>query len=122
MKTLETRKAIKEELSKHCEHIYYGQADDNAAFPYAVFSIEEISKNDLVPMYELEINVVGYGKDTSYVENICDNIESGMDHMTVNADHIAFTLYFDRKNNVTAEDRNIIRRLMTFSFNLYERG
>ena len=122
MKTLEARKAIKEELSKYCEHIYYGQADDNAAFPYAVFSIEEISKNDLVPMYELEINVVGYGKDTSYVENICDNIERGIDHLTVNAENVSFTLYFERKNNVTEEDRNIIRRRITFSFNLYERG
>lgn len=120
MKTIEVRREIEALIKSACPNVYYGQANDKASFPYAIYTVEEVTKIDLTPACELEINVVGYGRDTSAIENICDRIESDMDHLTIIGDKVSFTLYFERKNNVFADDRNIIRRRMVFTFNLYE--
>lgn len=121
MKTINCRKTIKALIDGVCSNVYYAQADENASFPYAIFSVEEVSKIDLVPLCELEVNVVGYGRDTSEVENICDALEKQLDHLTINENGVSFTLYFERKNTVNSEDRAIVRRRLVWSFNLYEK-
>jgi hypothetical protein len=72
-------------------------------------------------MYELEINVMDYGTNTSTVEDLCDSIQSLFNKKVVITNDIGVYFYTDRRNTVDEEDRNIIRRRLTFSAYLYER-
>lgn len=102
--------------------IYFGQADETAQLPYVIYDLQTVSMMDGVRLCELEFNVVGYGRDTLPIENLCDKIERLFDHRTFNENDVSFTSYFDGKNRVDSEDRQIIRRRLVFNFNLYERG
>ena len=119
--TTEARKAVRAKLLEATGNVYYGQAPEDAAFPYAIFTLETVSKSDLVALCELEVNVVDHSRDSSTCESICDTIEQLLDHEVISTDAVLFEPLFERKNAVSAEDRAIVRRRMTFSFNLYGR-
>ena len=72
-------------------------------------------------MLELEVNVMDYGTDTSAAETLADAIQAAFDKNVVITDDIAVYFYIDRRNNPVEEDRNIIRRRLTFTTYLYER-
>lgn len=121
METIEARKLIDAAMRTAGCSVYYGQAEEKAAFPYAIYSVDTISTIDCVEYCQLEVNVVDYGRDTSTAENIADTIKHIFDHNTFDSDAVSFTVYFDRKNNVEAEDRKIVRRRLVFDFNLYRK-
>ena len=121
-KTTSARAVIKTAMANIAWPVYYQQADEKAALPYVVYSVDTINNADFVDRCELEFNVVGYGRDTSPVEDMTDTIYNIFDHQTFFTDEVSFTTYFERKNNVEEPDRKIIRRRMTFFFDLYERG
>lgn len=120
-KIIEMRKAVKAELETIFSHVYYGAADDTTAFPYAIFTIEEVSMIDGVCGCELEINAVDYGRNTATIEQKTADAVKAFDHKYFENQSIAYISYFDRKNNVASEDLNIIRRRIVFSVNLYEK-
>ena len=120
--TTNARKTIVSALSGIGFPVYFGEADETAQLPYVIYDLQTVSMFDGVRMCELEINVVGYGRDTTPVENVCDRIERVFDHKTFNENDVSFTSYFERKSRVDSEDRKIIRRRLVFNINLYERG
>lgn len=102
--------------------IYYQQAQANPPKQYIVYTLDEVMREDGRIVYELEINAMDYGTDTGNVEDLADNIQAAFDHkVSIGAD-IAVYFNAEQKNAVTEEDRNIIRRRLTFSAYLYERN
>lgn len=121
-KTAELRKAVKQIIESVCDlPCYYGQAQDDHPFDFVVYSVDEIMRTDGKIVYETEVNVSGYGHDTLSIEDISDRIQSAFDaHLSINDDIVVY-FYAETKNVVQEEDRNVIRRRLTFSTNLYER-
>ena len=123
-KTVALREVVKEVLASIAPGgtaIYYGQAEKGAGHRYIVFTLDEVLREDERTTLELEVNVMDYGLDTSYAEDLSDDIQAGFDKLVRIENEIAVYFYIDRRNSPTEEDRNIIRRRLTFSTYLYER-
>jgi len=119
-RTYNFRKSVRTKLLTVMTKVTYGAATGND-FPCAVFRYEDVSAMDGVILGELEINVLGYGRDTETIENNCDSIINLLDHVYCEETTIAYTSYFERKNNVESDDPNIIRRRLVFSVKLYDK-
>lgn len=100
---------------------YYQQAQEDHPKIYAVYTIDLIDNTDERYLYELEINVMDYGTDTSTVEDLADDIQAAFDKKVELNSDIGIYFFADRRNAVEEEDRNILRRRLTFSTYLYER-
>ena len=100
---------------------YYQQAQSDHPKIYAVYTIEQIDLTDGRYTYEVEINIVDYGDDTAPIENLADTIQQAFDKLVVINDDVGVYFYIDRRNSVEEEDRNSLRRRLTFSTYLYER-
>lgn len=100
---------------------YYQQAQKEHPQMYAVYTLDMIDNTDERITYELEINVMDYGTDTAAVEDLADMIQTLFNKKVVINDDIGVYFYADRRNVVEEEDRNILRRRLTFSTYLYER-
>jgi hypothetical protein len=123
-KTVALREVVKEVLASIAPEgtaIYYGQAEKGAGHRYIVFTLDEVLREDERTTLELEVNVMDYGKDTATVENLADTIQTAFNKYVVINDNIGVYFYSDRRNSVEEEDRNILRRRLTFSAYLYER-
>lgn len=122
-KTLDLRAVVSGILNtivNGAEKVYFQQAEKGAQ-KYIVYTLDEVLREDERTSLELEVNVVDYGADTSAVDTLADTIQATFDKKVVIADNIAVYFYIDRRNNVTEEDRLVLRRRLTFSTYLYER-
>lgn len=123
-RTLALRTVVVEQLATvmpEGSKIYYQQAQKEHPKIYAVYTLDMIDLLDGRLTYELEINVMDYGTDTSTVEDLADNIQALFNTKVVINNDIGVYFYADRRNAVEEEDRNILRRRLTFSTYLYER-
>jgi hypothetical protein len=123
-KTLALRTAVVSELAKVLPQgmaAYYQQAQKTAPEAYAVYTIEEIDNTDERLTYELEINLVMHGHDTSTIEDLADAVQKHFNKLVKITEDVGVYFYADRRNNVEEEDRTILRRRLTFSTYLYER-
>ena len=102
--------------------IYYQQAQNDHPKIYAVFTLNMVSLIDGRYTYELEINVMDYGEDTSAIENLADSIQAVFNKLVIINDYIGVYFYAEMRNSVEEEDRNALRRRLTFSTYLYERN
>lgn len=102
--------------------VYYQQAQDDHPKVYAVYTIDMVDLTDGKYSYEIEINVMDYGTDTSTLENLADSIQKAFNQLVEINENVGVYFYADRRNSVEEEDRNILRRRLTFSAYLYERG
>lgn len=103
------------------EKVYFQQAEKERPCKYLVYTFDTVLREDEREMLELEVNVMDYGTDTSAAETLADAIQAAFDKNVVITDDIAVYFYIDRRNNPVEEDRNIIRRRLTFTTYLYER-
>ena len=101
--------------------VYYQQAQKDHPKIYAVYTLDMVEETDERMGYELEINVMDYGADTSTVEDLADSIQTAFNKKVVINDYIGVYFYTDRRNSVEEEDRNILRRRLTFSTYVYQR-
>lgn len=101
--------------------IYYQQAQKEHPKVYAVYLLTQVLVEDDRNAYELEINVMDYGTDTSTIEDLADQIQKQFNKKVVITNDIGVYFYTDHRNTVEEEDRNILRRRLTFSAYLYER-
>lgn len=123
-KTLALRTVVVEQLATVMptgSKIYYQQAQKDHPQIYAVYTLDQVLNEDYEYTYELEINVMDYGTDTSTIEDLADSVQDLFNKKVVITDEIGVHFYTDRRNAVEEEDRNILRRRLTFSTYLYER-
>ena len=116
-----TPPAIDNETPVPSMKVYYQQAEKEHPSRYIVYTIDEALREDERTTYELEVNVMDYGTDTEPAETLADTIQATFDKKVVINNDIGVYFYEDRRNNVTEEDRLIIRRRLTFTTHLYER-
>jgi len=101
--------------------VYYQQAQDDHPKIYAVYTVGMIDNTDERHVYEVEVNLMDYGKNTATIEDLADKVHDAIDKLVVINESIGVHFYADRRNAVEEEDRNILRRRLTFSAYLYER-
>ena len=101
--------------------VYYAYAKPSAAAPYLIFDVEEITREDGRITCELEVNCLDYARNTERCENIADAVEKALDHTVTITENIEFHIYANRRNNVSSNDVQIVRRRLTFDLYLYER-
>lgn len=101
--------------------VYFQQAEKEHPCKYIVYTLDEVMREDERTTLELEVNVMDYGTNTENAETLADTIQATLDKNFQLTNDIAVYFYIDRRNNVTEEDRNIIRRRLTFTTYLYER-
>lgn len=99
---------------------YFQQAQNDHPKIYAVYTIDQIDLTDGRNSYEVEINLMDYGADTSTLENLADDVQAKFDGLIVINNDIGVYFYAERRNSVEEEDRNILRRRLTFSAYSYE--
>lgn len=124
MKTVDLRAAIVPVLQAVMPSggkVYFQQAEKEPVYPYAVYTVDLIDNTDERNLYELEVNLVGYGPDTEAMENLTDAVMAAFNKKVIINDSIGVYFFADRRNIVEEEDRRIIRRRLTFSAYLYER-
>lgn len=100
---------------------YYQTAQKEHPKIYAVYTLDLIDTTDERMLYELEVNVMDYGTDTKTIEDLADTIQNTFNKKVVINQYIGVHFYSDRRNVVEEEDRNILRRRLTFSTYLLER-
>lgn len=102
--------------------VYYIQARESHPANYVTYTIEQLSYIDFEERGQIEINVMGYGTDTSAVEDLTDAIREKFDHKDVLTDSLYAVFYFNRSQPVTEEDRLIIRRRLVIDYYLTRRN
>ena len=113
--TLDLRASIREKLLTKCSTVFYERANENQAGPYVVFNLDTGNYDELCIQVQLEVYVVGYGTDTSTVENLADSIWDLLNHVAVCSGDLGYTVYPSVRNNLTEEDKNIIERRLVFT-------
>lgn len=119
-KTEALRTVITSKLETFCPRVYYGQAKKGTDRPYIVYSLEQIDQMDDQHTMELEVNVMDYGLDTGPVERISDAVMDGFDRLYFMSEEIFFSAYPNRRQPVTEENRNVIRRRLLIEIHFYE--
>lgn len=89
-------------------------------YPYLVFELEEVGKSDGKVQYQLEINAVDYGADSSDVEELADTVQELLHKYYHLDENIQFSSYQGIRHSVREDDPKIIRRRMLFEVQLHE--
>ena len=59
--------------------VYYQQAQDDHPKIYAVYTVELVDNTDERFAYEVEVNLMDYGKDTATIEDLADTVHDALD-------------------------------------------
>lgn len=121
METAKIRKYFKAILLGALPRVYYGHASASAKTPYGVFSLQEISREDGVSLQELEVDVVDYGTDTEPAEAAADAVEAALDHLHELTEDFHISVYPERRQPLSENDKSVIRRRLTFQVRLHGR-
>lgn len=119
-KTYEMRKEITRLLKTLTTNVYYDQAPDDATNPYLVYELMEIGHDEGKTLLELEINALDYGTNTTPIENLCDEIQYLLHRLSYINAFIQFRVYRGLRQKVEEEDKQIIRRRLTFEVHLHQ--
>lgn len=119
-KTYELRKAFQTTLKTIITNVYYDQAPDNATYPYIVFDLAELYHEDGRTLMELEANVIDYGTSTTRAEDIADRLQYTLHRMNYINAFIQFRVYRGLRQKVEEEDKQLIRRRLTFEVHLHQ--
>ena len=98
-----------------CTTVYYLRAKDGGATPYIVFSLNEANYNETYVQYDFEVHVVGFGTDTTDIENLTDSVWDLFNHYSECANGLSYTVYPVVRNNLTDENTNTIHRRILFT-------
>lgn len=120
MKTWTLRTELQRLLKTLTTHVYYEGNQDSAVYPRLVFELREVSCDSGKTLYQLEINVIGYGTDTRVVEDLADTVQSSLNKYYFINSEIQFSVYRGLRQKVEEKDKQIIRRRLLFEIHLHE--
>ena len=120
-KTYELRKALRATMLTVVDRVYYDQAPDNATFPYVVFDLLELTHEDGRTLMEMEVNILDYGTSTTTAEDIADELQSMLHKADYINAYIQYSIYRGLRQKVEEEDKQLIRRRLTFEIHMHER-
>lgn len=118
-KTIALREVLQTLLKTVTQNVSYETAPTNA-YPYVVFNLDEVGKSDAKTQYQLEINAVGHGVDSSPIEALADTVQELLHKYHHIDQSIQFSIYQGIRHSVREEDPQIIRQRMLFELQLHE--
>lgn len=121
MEMSKLRMFVQTQLATLNPESYYGVAGADATHPYLVYNIEEVSRIDNLSVMELEVSVVDYGLNTEPAEALADRIQADFDHLYAINDDFQAAFYCERRQPIFENDKNVIRRRLTFQVRVCER-
>ncbi len=119
MRTYELRKQLRKKISEVVTNNYYDQAPDNATYPYAVYDLAELNHYDGLTIMELEINLYDYGTNTSRIEELADKLQDTLHEYFFINHAIQFTCFRGLRQKVEEDDKQLIRRRLTFELRVH---
>lgn len=118
--TNELRKQLKTIFNEISNNVSYEQAPTPLNYPYTIFELSEITSEDGKTLYKLEVNCIDRD-NVNRVEQIADDIQDRLDHLSFINEKISFEVYRGQRNKVDEEDKRIKRRLLTFELHFYSK-
>ena len=122
METNNLRTLVRTKLLSRSTRVYYGVAPAGAEYPYTVFELKELSSGDGLSLQELEVHVLDYGTESAPAEDTADGIQADLDHFQALTDDFEVSIYKERRQPLYEDDKQIIRRRLTFQVRLYWRS
>lgn len=115
IKTEKLREDIVKLLKNNVDRVFYRNASKEAPYPYIVYALKDIYGAKV-----LELNIWDYGKDTTNIENLADNIEKTLDKEIITNENHSITFYSNEDRAwVDDEDKQVLRIKETFEIRYY---
>lgn len=119
-KTIELRTQLNIIFKTLTSKVYYEEANADSPYPYLVYELSELVNNYGKTTLQLEVNVLDYGTNSTVVETLADLVQDTLHKCYFINDKIQFSIYKGNKIIVKEEDKQIMRRRMTFEIQLSE--
>ena len=119
-KTTLLRKLAYERLQTVPGGTYHRRAPADAAYPYKVFSLADVSFTDARDDMELEIDVWDRSLDLKTAEDIADQIEALFHDANLPAPPIYPTFFRDARYTLDDPDKNLQHIQLRFLVQLYK--
>lgn len=121
-KTNALREIIQSNIKKVIK-CFYRTADNEENYPYAVYDFENIDLRDIIRDDQiLIIDIWGKGTDTSYIEDVTDQIEALFNAANLPDKEVLPTFYRIQRKPIDDEDKSIIHRQLKFQIQNYYIG
>ena len=91
------------------------------SYPHTVFDLSQVLYDGGRTLYTLEINIIGYGDDTTFIDDTADRVQELFEDCNYNGDKISFYTRINTRNNIIEADKSVIRRRLLFELNLYSK-
>lgn len=119
-KTIALRTELQRLFKTLITNVYHEEAPDTANNPYLVYELSEVFFNYGKTVFQLEINILDYGKSSSAIENLADAVQRKFNKHHYIDKNIQFTIYQGLRQTVKEEDKEIVRRRLLFEIQLHE--
>lgn len=122
-KSEELRRVITRLLKLCCPRTYYEDANDEASYPYLVFSYDGQNR-DQYPRDDNILLIDAWDKNKKWtaLEQIADDIEAKLNMLNAPTDYVLPTFFMIDRKNVRDEDKTIKHIQMKFQIQNYYIG
>lgn len=122
-KTYELRKVITNLLQKTGKQVYYDEADNNATYPYIVYTLESVNfgntyRDDIL----LTVDVWDRNRNSIPVENLTDEIEKHLNFKNIPNEKVLPTIFLEHRSSIQDPDKMIRRRQIKATIQNYYIG
>lgn len=112
---------ILKELKKIHTRVYQLEAEDNAQFPYVLFSIDTCTSTDLRDDYILVIEIYDENQDTTLIEDLSDIINQEFNYKCINTNKFDAVFYKDIRKISPKDDKEDLEcRELRFEIHTYK--
>ena len=119
-KTINLRKLITEKLQTVAGGVYHRRAPKDAAYPYKVFTLSDVTFTDARDDIVMEIDVWDRAEDPKNAEEIADQIEDLFNDANLPAPPIYPTFFRDNRYTLDDPDKNLQHIQLRFIVQLYK--
>lgn len=119
-KTKLLRKLVKEQLQTVPGGTYHRRPKNDAAYPYKVFTITDVSYTDARDDMELEVDIWDRSLDPKTAEDIADQVEDLFHDANLPAPPIYPTFFRDARYTLDDPDKNLQHIQLRFLVQLYK--
>jgi len=119
---IELKQALYELLESVHARVYHKKANDQAVFPYLVYSISNSLVNGDQETFIMDVDVWDDDPDTTSIDTISDAVWKKLHKHHHLDDDIQFSIYRQTRFSVEDDDNRLGRIKMTFEIKYFDRG
>lgn len=108
------KKKITSLLREVTPNVYSERADDNALYPYIVFSFPSISHQEGLFKGYLDVDIWDKNSSSATVDELSDEVMKALDRYRYIDGGVEMTLYLYTVLTVESEDKNLRRKTVIF--------